>query len=109
MFADNGGHMIGAQFNGPVELINYHAQHGPTNSNGEWWSMEQRWAARVATTSIEVNIKPKFASTTDKRPIYFEVQYWYGGTQQVVITPIVNQLPVPTSIVNTPTFIISNP
>ena len=104
--------MIGAQFNGIVEQINYHSQHRPTNSNGEWWSMEQRWAARVATTSIEVNIKPKFASTTDKRPIYFEVQYKYGTAQQTVPAnppPTANTLPVPTSVVNSTTFIIANP
>ena len=101
MFADNGGHMIGARFNGPVDLINYHAQNRPTNAhaNGLWKQMEDEWDAilrgeeekrqgqviipantNVATRTVtDIVITATFPSNTTKRPNNFSVTYKVGG------------------------------
>jgi hypothetical protein len=49
---DDGGHGVGAQFNGPVEQINYDPQNPSINqpasptrgTDGEWYVMEKEWA-----------------------------------------------------------------
>ncbi|MDJ1497235.1 DNA/RNA non-specific endonuclease [Cytophagaceae bacterium DM2B3-1] len=87
---DNGGHMVGARFNGPVELINYHAQDGPTNRNGAWKRMEDEWDQvltgrpnnnpPVGAQSVQVQIRPQFNGTS-KRPFRFDVRFQYGNNQ----------------------------
>ncbi|MDJ1497238.1 DNA/RNA non-specific endonuclease [Cytophagaceae bacterium DM2B3-1] len=85
---DNGDHMIGARFNGPVELINYHAQDGPTNRNGAWKRMEDEWDQvltgrpnnnpPIPPRTVQVRIMPQFTGTS-KRPYEFIVEYMYNG------------------------------
>lgn len=96
---DHGGHMVGARFNGPVDLINYHAQHGPTNTSGAWKQMEDEWDAvlrgaelrrggqviipanpNVATRTVtDVVITATFPNSTTRRPSSFSVMYKVGG------------------------------
>ena len=83
---DHGGHMIAAQFNGPVEQINYFPQLASQNSftggvNAGWYKMEGRWRTNIAST-VKVEITPVFATDTSKRPDSFKVKYWYGGIAQ---------------------------
>ena len=87
--------MIGTQFDGPIELINYFAQAAsmnqpqPTNHPanlppiGLWAAMENEWATTLATQTVEVIIEPQFtAGSSNKRPERFNVRYSYGGTPQ---------------------------
>ena len=102
--ADNGGHMIGAQFNGHVELINYFPQELNTNRGGDWKSVEDEWDAVLRGNEFNRNgiiipaisggqtitdavITMTFPSSTTtapatKRPNAFSVTYKYGGVQQ---------------------------
>lgn len=109
MFADNGGHMIGARFSGPVELINYHAQELFSNQNGAWKQMENQWANQInangagAVTNIVITINPSDFPAGSKRPDRFNVSYHYGGVPQRTLPNAVAP--------NTPnslTFIIPN-
>ena len=84
--------MIGARFDGPVELINYHAQQERSNSGGDWKLMENEWARIIncrnnpnvtAQTITDVKIMVTFPSTTTKRPNGFIVDFKYNGTAQI--------------------------
>ena len=64
---DDGGHNVGAQFNGPVEQINYNPQNqninrSPSSTNGdrggEWYQMEKEWADILKGTLTELRGKP---------------------------------------------------
>ena len=85
--------MIAAIFNGPVEQINYFAQDAEQNGGGGGWNnMENEWYATlpkpnatppVAGQPVRVEIMPQFQpNSTNKRPIRFDVKYWYGGVPQ---------------------------
>jgi len=80
---DNGGHMIGARFNGPVELINYHAMDAATNQHGAWKRMEDEWDATLTGNNpqtVQVVIRPQFNGNS-KRPFRFDVRFQYGNRQ----------------------------
>lgn len=90
---DDGGHMIGARFNGPVEQLNYFPQNTVSNRYGDWKSMEDEWQAvlqRRTTTingttvspPIQVEINPTFIGSSG-RPINFDVIYYYNNTLQL--------------------------
>jgi hypothetical protein len=85
--------MIGARFNGPVDLINYHAQNLSIN-RGAWKSMENEWDRQLdpnktniagnpgvagAVTDVVITINPSDFPAGSKRPSRFNVSYTYGG------------------------------
>ncbi len=73
--------MIGSQFDGIVEQINYHSQHGITNSSGTWYRMEMDdWTPQVqASVSVKVDILVVFPlGNTTKRPAGFNVTETVG-------------------------------
>ena len=86
---DQGGHMVGARFNGPVEQINYFPQNAGLNQ-GAWKSMEDEWAAISQGTNttlgvppIRVEIYPFFEDAARPlRPSRFEVKSWYNNVEQ---------------------------
>lgn len=84
---DDGGHLLGAQFNASGELDNLVAQSSKTNrAGGEWYNMEKEWAASlVEGKSVFVDINPVYSSGS-LRPDYFNVNYWIDGelTKQVI-------------------------
>ena len=78
--ADDGGHLIGSQFNGSGQIDNLVPQNSSINRvGGEWYKMEQRWAdALKEESSVKVDITPIYESNT-VRPSTFKVDYWIDG------------------------------
>ncbi|MGX7417238.1 DNA/RNA non-specific endonuclease [Carnobacterium gallinarum] len=77
---DDGGHLIGSQFNGSGQFDNLLPQNSKINRvGGEWYNMEKTWAdALKGGSKVVVNIKPTF--TLDSlRPDSFNVEYWIDG------------------------------
>ena len=75
--------MIGAQFNGPVEQINYFPQLFSQNNifgnPREWTNMETEWRNQLnAGVTVKVDIKPQFTGNS-KRPDGFKVKQKYGN------------------------------
>lgn len=69
---DEGGHLIGARFNGPTDAFNLVPQNADLN-RGEWKNMESGWAAALGNGSdVKVLIEPNYASGSS-RPDSFEV------------------------------------
>ncbi len=91
---DHGGHMIAAQFDGPVEQINYFPQDPNQNSffgnPKEWFNMEMEWKrtlsppqnSGIAPQSVSVDIRPQFQGNS-KRPTEFVVDFWYNNIKQI--------------------------
>jgi hypothetical protein len=78
---DEGGHLIGARFNGPSDAFNLVPQNANLN-RGEWKAMENEWArAAEANKKVMVEIKPLYYDDT-KRPEYFSVTYTIDGVKQ---------------------------
>lgn len=78
---DEGGHLIGARFNGPSDAFNLVPQNANLN-RGEWKAMENEWARAVdAKKKVQVEIKPLYYDDT-KRPEYFSVTYTIDGVVQ---------------------------
>ncbi|WP_255387559.1 DNA/RNA non-specific endonuclease [Listeria sp. ILCC792] len=79
---DDGGHLIGSQFNGSGDIDNLVAQNSQINrSGGEWYSMEQMWAKALKETpprKVSVKISPKYTGSS-LRPDKFEVIYEIEG------------------------------
>ncbi len=79
---DDGGHLIGSQFNGPGDIDNLVAQNSQINrSGGEWYSMEQIWSNALKETPprrVSVKISPKYTGAS-LRPDKFEVIYEIDG------------------------------
>ena len=92
--SDDGGHMIGAQFNGPVEQINYFAQNSADSRYGIWKLMENEWKrvaegtqtpinGVVVISPVRVEITPNFSGSS-KRPFEFDVIYSYNGIEETL-------------------------
>ncbi|MBC1417825.1 hypothetical protein HB849_02190 [Listeria fleischmannii] len=79
---DDGGHLIGSQFNGPGDIDNLVAQNSQINrSGGEWYSMEQEWASalkEVPPKKVSVKIEPLYSGGS-LRPDAFYVKYSIEG------------------------------
>ncbi|WP_221635106.1 DNA/RNA non-specific endonuclease [Listeria booriae] len=79
---DDGGHLIGSQFNGPGDIDNLVAQNSQINrSGGEWYRMEQEWASALKETpprKVTVKINP-FYSGESLRPDAFKISYSIEG------------------------------
>jgi predicted ribonuclease toxin of YeeF-YezG toxin-antitoxin module len=83
---DDGGHLIGAQFNGPPDIDNLVPQNSQINrSGGAWFDMETEWAKalrEVPPKKVSVNISPIY-SNNSMRPDSFTIKYKIEGKRQV--------------------------
>jgi predicted ribonuclease toxin of YeeF-YezG toxin-antitoxin module len=90
---DDGGHLIGAQFNGPPDIDNLVPQNSQINRRGGvWYEMETEWAnalKEVPPKKVSVSIEPIY-SNNSMRPDSFMVEYEIEG-QFPVIREIVNK------------------
>lgn len=79
---DDGGHLIGTQFNGSGDLDNLVAMNRDINrSGGEWFNMEKEWAKALKETppkKVTVNIEPIYSGKS-LRPDRFNVAYQVEG------------------------------
>ena len=80
---DDGGHLIGTQFNGSGNIDNLVPQNQFINrSNGEWYNMEKKWAEALDKDKrVEVDIKVIYNSSS-VRPDRFEVTYFIDGNME---------------------------
>jgi hypothetical protein len=75
---DDGGHLIGAQFNGPKDAINVVPQNANLN-RGEWKSMEMDWKRNLQEGKpVNIDIRPKYTGDS-VRPSSFVVRYEVDG------------------------------
>lgn len=85
---DEGGHLIGHQFKGAGEQINYVPMKGTLNQ-GAWKKMESDWAKalkEVPPKKVEVDIKNIYDGVS-KRPSKFKVIYKIDGKTNIKIFP----------------------
>ena len=79
---DDGGHLIGTQFNGSGDLDNLVAMNHEINrSGGEWYNMEQEWASalkEVPPRKVTVDIQPVYSGDS-LRPDAFNIMYEIEG------------------------------
>ena len=91
---DDGGHLIGTQFNGPGDLDNVIAMNREINrSGGAWYNMEQEWASalkEVPPRKVTVDIKPVYSGKS-LRPDSFDVTYKIEG-KRLEVRNIKNQI-----------------
>ena len=84
---DDGGHLIGAQFNGPPDIDNLVPQNSQINRRGGvWYDMETEWAnalKEVPPKKVFVNIEPVY-SNNSMRPDSFIVEYEIEGEFPVI-------------------------
>ncbi|WP_077309997.1 DNA/RNA non-specific endonuclease [Terribacillus halophilus] len=90
---DDGGHLIGAQFNGPPDIDNLVPQNSQINRRGGvWYEMETEWAnalKEVPPKKVSVSIEPIY-SNNSMRPDSFMIEYEIEG-QFPVIREIANK------------------
>jgi hypothetical protein len=78
--ADEGGHLIGHQFKGAGEQINYVPMKESLNQ-GAWKKMEMDWAKDLeAGKNVRVDIRNVYEGAS-KRPVGLEVDYWIDGVK----------------------------
>ncbi len=84
---DDGGHLIGAQFNGPGDIDNLIPQNSQINRRGGvWYDMETEWAnalKEVPPKKVSVEIDPIY-SNNSMRPDSFIVEYEIEGHFPVI-------------------------
>ncbi|ARC83444.1 DNA/RNA non-specific endonuclease family protein [Clostridium argentinense CDC 2741] len=87
---DDGGHLIGKQFNGSGQIDNLVPQNSGINrSGGEWYKMEQNWANALNEGSkVKVDITPNYSGNV-ARTHSFNVDYWIDGEKfiQIIMNP----------------------
>jgi hypothetical protein len=87
---DDGGHLIGSQFNGSGQIDNLVPQNSGINrAGGEWYRMEQDWSNALKNgSSVNVDITPNYSGTS-VRPVSFDVNYWLDGElfMRTIINP----------------------
>ncbi|SEM77204.1 Predicted ribonuclease, toxin component of the YeeF-YezG toxin-antitoxin module [Paenisporosarcina quisquiliarum] len=90
---DDGGHLIGAQFNGPPDIDNLVPQNSQINRRGGvWYEMETEWAnalKEIPPKKVSISIDPIY-SNNSMRPDSFMVEYEIEG-QFPVIREIANK------------------
>jgi|GEM_PF-1903435 len=87
---DDGGHLIGVQFNGPKDTINVVPQNANLN-RGEWKSMEMDWKRHVQDgKTINVDIRPRYTGDS-VRPSTFVVRYEVDG--KMYRKTFINEIP----------------
>jgi hypothetical protein len=109
-FIDDGGHLIGAQFNGPGEQINYVPMHKSLNQSvtgqDNWYKMESDWAdymnppipsnrniPRAQKKQIFLKMLPQYPNGSiqggsslnghSMRPNMIQVKYWVDEEKNV--------------------------
>jgi hypothetical protein len=83
---DEGGHLIGHQFKGAGEQINYVPMKESLNQ-GAWKKMEMDWAKDLeAGKKVEVDINPIYDGIS-KRPTEIEVFYKIDGKEYMKVFP----------------------
>lgn len=91
---DDGGHLIGTQFNGSGDLDNLVAMNRDINrSGGAWFNMEKDWAKALKETppkKVTVNIETIYSGKS-LRPDSFKVTYEIEG-ETLVRKTIKNQI-----------------
>lgn len=76
--SDDGGHYIGARFNGPTDAFNHFAQDASFN-RGAYRALEDKWAkARREGRKVTVTILPRYAGGS-VRPSSVEVRFVIDG------------------------------
>ncbi|WKB36498.1 DNA/RNA non-specific endonuclease [Terrilactibacillus sp. S3-3] len=84
---DDGGHLIGSQFNGSGDIDNLVAQNSQINrSGGAWYNMEQEWASALKENpprKVSVKIEPTYSGSS-LRPDSFRVKYQIEGERKVI-------------------------
>lgn len=77
---DDGGHLIGVQFNGSGDIDNLVPQSSSINrAGGEWYKMEVTWAdALKSGSTVTVDIVPIYTGES-LRPTEFIVEYVIDG------------------------------
>ncbi|MEH7307088.1 MULTISPECIES: DNA/RNA non-specific endonuclease [Bacillaceae] len=84
---DDGGHLIGAQFNGPADIDNLVPQNSQINRRGGvWYEMETEWAnalKEIPPKKVSVQIEPIYTKTS-MRPDSFMVEYEIDGDYPVI-------------------------
>ncbi|AQR69208.1 hypothetical protein BZG29_13300 [Janthinobacterium sp. LM6] len=81
---DEGGHLIGAQFDGAGEKINLVPMNSSLNQ-GQWKAMEQTWAVALKDgKKVSVDIRPTYVGA-DARPTSFMVEYKVNNVRYEVI------------------------
>ncbi|NJN47112.1 MAG: hypothetical protein HC808_12210, partial [Candidatus Competibacteraceae bacterium] len=73
---DDGGHLVGSQFDGPGEAINLIAQNrGINRSGGQWYALESTWQTALNRGhQVSVDIQPVFpVPTFDRTPSRFVI------------------------------------
>lgn len=79
---DDGGHLIGSQFNGSGNIDNLVPQSKDVNrAGGEWYQMESEWASYMNdenVSSVQVDISVNYDGNS-QRPTSFDVKYWVNG------------------------------
>jgi len=63
---DDGGHLIGSQFNASGQIDNLIPQNSGINkAGGEWYKMEQEWVSALdGDSTVKVDIKPNYTSSS---------------------------------------------
>jgi len=83
---DEGGHLIGAQFDGPPDAFNLTPQAGSVNrgAGSEWTAMEREWAdALEAGSEVTVQIDVVYEQGLDGlRPTGYNIVYEIDGIPQ---------------------------
>jgi filamentous hemagglutinin len=80
---DQGGHGIGAQFNGPGGYDNLTAMSSNVNLKA-YKALEMEWAdAKKAGKIVEVRINYEYEGSS-RRPSYYNIQYSIEGKQRMV-------------------------
>jgi hypothetical protein len=83
---DEGGHLVGHQFKGAGEQINYVPMKGSLNQ-GAWKQMEQDWAKALRDgKKVEIDINPIYEGVS-KRPSEIEVFYKIDGKEYIKTFP----------------------
>jgi len=76
---DHGGHLIGSQFGGPGEQINYVPMSETLNTSGPWYQMEMEWANYLSQQTGSPRIRNLFIliiyDGNSKKPKSFEVSW----------------------------------
>ena len=83
---DDGGHLIGTQFNGSGDLDNLVSMNRDINRlGGAWFNMEKEWAKALKETpprKVTVDIQPVYSGNS-LRPDSFFVEYQIEGSKSV--------------------------
>lgn len=80
---DEGGHIIGTQFDGPADAYNIRPQDKSLN-HIEYNKLETEWVNAIKTNkTVRVEIEPRY-NDSSIRPDRYIIKYWIDGIQTTV-------------------------